>query len=115
METLKYRVIKNKKQYKEYCDKLESLLQNSSRNKEVKDEIELLTFLVEKWDDEHNSFKDTDPVQLLTSLMEENNLKAKDLVGILNVSKGYISDILNYKKGLLRVILLVSDPVRIQT
>ena len=37
-------------------------------------------------------------MELLQSLMEGNNLKPKDLVGILGVDKSSISDILNYKK-----------------
>ncbi len=37
--------------------------------------------------------------------MEEKNLKSKDLAGILRVSKGLISDILNYKKGLSKEII----------
>ena len=32
--------------------------------------------------------------------MNENNLKSKDLVQILNLTKGTISKILNYHKGL---------------
>ena len=65
----------------------------------MKDEIELLTLLIEKWDDEHNTFEDTDPITLLQSLMDRRNLKAKDLVEILGVSKGLVSNILNRKKG----------------
>ena len=41
-----------------------------------------------------------DPIQLLKSLMTENKLKAVDLVKILGVSKGLVSSILNYRKGL---------------
>jgi len=37
--------------------------------------------------------------------MEERNFKAKDLVDILGVSKGLVSDILNYKKGLSKEII----------
>jgi HTH-type transcriptional regulator/antitoxin HigA len=71
----------------------------------MKDEIELLTLLIEKWDEENNSFDDVDPITLLHSLMEERRLKAKDLVEILGVSKGLVSDILNYKKGLSKEII----------
>ncbi|OYX94200.1 MAG: transcriptional regulator, partial [Sphingobacteriia bacterium 35-40-5] len=46
-----------------------------------------------------------DPVQLIQSLMEEHQLKAKDLVEILRISKGYVSDILNYKKGLSKDVI----------
>jgi HTH-type transcriptional regulator / antitoxin HigA len=95
MNPLKYTVIKNKGQYYQYCDILEELILQDKNQ----DEIELLTLLIEKWDNENHTFKDSDPVELLTSLMDEHNLKAKDLVSILELSKGTISKILNYQKG----------------
>lgn len=98
MAKLKYTVIKNQKQYDKYCDILEKLI--SKDDDKLSDEIELLTILIEKWDDEHNSFEDVEPIELLKSLMESNNLKAKDLVEILDLSKGTISKILSYQKGL---------------
>ena len=98
METLKYTLIKNVEQYKKYCDILEELIINDS--KASKDEIDLLTLLIEKWDNEHSTFNDSDPIELLKTLMEENDLKAKDLVDILDLSKGTVSKILNYHKGL---------------
>lgn len=97
---LKYKVIKSKSQYKEYTNILEELVFADFKTREMKDEIDLLTLLIEKWDDEHNSFEDVDPITLLHSLMDGSSLKAKDLVEILGVSKGLVSDILNYKKGL---------------
>ena len=87
MEPLKYTIIKDKKQYYEYCDILESFI---SLNKN-QDEIDLLTLLIEKWDYEHNTFKDSDPVEILKALMHENSLKAKDVVDILGLSKGTVS------------------------
>ncbi|HED37717.1 MAG TPA: helix-turn-helix domain-containing protein [Ignavibacteria bacterium] len=98
MKTLKYTIVKTKKQYNEYCHILENL--TFSGKKEYEDEIDLLTLLIEKWDIEHNSFEDVNPVELIKSLMEANNLKAKDLVEILGLSKGTVSKILNYQKGL---------------
>ena len=100
METLKYKLIKTEKQYNTYCAELERLLQNGAKNKSVKEELELLCLLIEKWDSEHNTFEKLDPVELLKSLMALNGLKAKDLVEELSISKGLVSDILNYKKGL---------------
>lgn len=105
MVALKYKVIKSKNQYKQYSRMLEKLVAADFKSKEIKDEIELLTLLIEKWDEEHNSFDDVDPITLLHSLMEERNLKAKDLVEIFGVSKGLVSDILNYKKGLSKEII----------
>lgn len=98
MAALKYSVIKTKKQYNDYCNTLEVLV--FSQNADVQDEIELLTLLIGTWDGQHTSFNEKDPVELLTDLMRENGLKAKDLVDILELSKGTVSKILNYQKGL---------------
>lgn len=105
METLKYKIIKSKAQYNQYCKQLEELLTSGSKSKAVQDEIELLTLLIEKWDSEHNSFEELDPIRLLHSLMKERGLKPKDLVEVLGISKGYVSEILNYKKGLSKDVI----------
>lgn len=105
METLKYKVIAKKSQYKEYCSVLEQLVFSGAKDKNTKDEIALLTLLIEKWDAEHISSTQLDPVQLLHSFIKDHNLKAKDLVEILGISKGYVSDILNYKKGLSKEVI----------
>ncbi len=98
MGALKYTIVKTEGQYANYCDILEKLLQKDDSS--FVDEIELLTLLIEKWDDENSSFSDLNPVELLRSLMQENNLKAIDLTQILHLSKGTVSKILNYRKGL---------------
>jgi HTH-type transcriptional regulator / antitoxin HigA len=98
MESLKYRIIKTQEQYDMYCNLLEDLLIQGNVN--LSDEIELLTLLIEKWDKEHNSFYELDPVQLIKALMDENGLRSKDLIHVLDLSKGTISKILSYQKGL---------------
>ena len=107
MKTLKYTIIKSRKQYNEYCKTLEELLGNNENSKDARDEIELLTLLIEKWDAAHSTLNEVNPVELLHSLMHDHNLKAKDLVEILGVSKGLVSDILNYKKGLSKEIIRI--------
>jgi HTH-type transcriptional regulator/antitoxin HigA len=101
---MKYKVIKSKDQYDNYCDELEHLLSGNIDNA-LQDEIDLLTLLIEKYDEENNSFSDNDPVVLLRSFMTDHRLKAQDLSGILGISKGYVSDILNYKKGLSKDVI----------
>jgi HTH-type transcriptional regulator/antitoxin HigA len=100
---LKYKIIKSEAQYQQYCNLLEELILKDE-NKE--DEIELLTFLIEKWDNENVSFGDADPIEIIKFLMKENNLRSKDLVEILGLSKGTISKILNYQKGLSKNTIL---------
>lgn len=105
METLKYKVIKSKTQYNAYCEALETLLASGAKTKAAKDEIDSLTLLIETWDEAHNTLGDLDPVQLLLTLMAERNIKANGLADKLGVSKGLISDILNYKKGMSKEII----------
>ena len=107
MKTLKYTVIKSESQYNTYCKALEDLLESNENSNDSGDEIELLTLLIEKWDAEHSILTEANPIELLHSLMHDHNLKAKDLVAILGVSKGLVSDILNYKKGLSKEIIRI--------
>ncbi len=101
METLKYKIIKSKKQYNEYCQALHDLdFATKRKTKAVEDEMELLTFLIEKYDEENSNFEILEPIPLLKSLMKEHKMKAVDLAKLLNVSEGLVSDMLNYKKGL---------------
>ncbi len=93
-----YTIIRTEEQYIRYCNELEELVLLKGGADE--DTIELLTLLIEKWDDKHYKTPEIDPVQLLKLLMEEHSLKAKDLTDILKLSKGTISKILNYKKGI---------------
>src|SRR6266487_5484099 len=97
---VQYKIIKTSAQYNKYCDLLEALVDSGRKTKAAQDEIELLNLLIEKYDEEHNTFDDADPIELLKSLMKENKMKAVDVAKLLQVSEGLVSDILKYKKGL---------------
>jgi len=100
MGTLLYKIIKTETQYFQYCNKLEALTDSENRSKAAEDEIELITLLIEKYDEEHNSFDELDPVALLKSLMKDHHIKSIQLAELLGVSRGLVSDILSYKKGM---------------
>jgi HTH-type transcriptional regulator/antitoxin HigA len=101
---LKYTIIKDRNQYDKYCDQLESLLMQEN-DALLQDEIDLITLLIEKYDEEQNPIKETDPITLLRSFMKDHNLKPQDMTQILGIGKGYVSDILNYKKGLSKEVI----------
>lgn|ERR1700694_4489972 len=114
METLPYKVIKTKAQYNKYCDALEALTDGGKKSKAVQDEIELLTLLIEKYDEEHNTFYDADPIEMLKYLMNEHRMKAVDLAKLLHVSEGLVSDMLHYKKGLSKeTIRILSERFKV--
>ena len=100
METLKYKIITSEKQYDKYCKTLEELVFSLQKTKAMKDEIALLTLLIEKYDEEHYGSELAEPIVLLKSLMKDHKMKAVDLANLLDVSEGLVSDMLNYKKGL---------------
>ena len=52
---LKYTIIISEKQYDKYCKTLETLVFSGSKAKAVKDEVSLLTLLIEKYDEEYKN------------------------------------------------------------
>ena len=69
MGKLKYKTIKSEGQYNQYCNQLEQLLDSGKKTVNINEEMELLTLLIEKWDEEPNTFKEVDPIRLLHSLL----------------------------------------------
>ncbi|MES2328837.1 MAG: helix-turn-helix domain-containing protein [Bacteroidota bacterium] len=102
---LHYKVIKTETQYNQYCNVLEEFVALKKKTREQKDVIELLTLLIETWDEAHDTFGDSDPVELLRYLMDENKLKSVDLSKLLDISTSLVSDILNYRRGLSKDII----------
>ena len=114
METLKYKIITSEKQYDKYCKTLEELVFSLQKTKAMKDEIALLTLLIEKYDEEHYGSELAEPIVLLKSLMKDHKMKAVDLANLLDVSEGLVSDILNYKKGLSKeTIRILSEKFKL--
>jgi len=114
MTTLKYKVIKSDEQYFEYCAIHERLVFEDKGK--YQDDIELLDLLIDKWDEEHDTLsEETDPIELLKIFMEDHELKAKDLAGILGLTKGTVSKILNYQKGLSKAsIRILADRFKVR-
>ena len=100
-----------------YCKDLEKLTAkyDLKPTAELLDLIDTITLLINQFDEEHTKLKEIDPIQLLKSLMQENKLKQKDVVKLLDISKGHLSDILNYKKGLSKnVIRILSEKFNVR-
>jgi HTH-type transcriptional regulator/antitoxin HigA len=63
------------------------------------DELELLAFLIEKYDAEHSKIEIPDPIEAIKFRMEQQNLKNSDLVPFIG-SKSKVSEVLNRKRAL---------------
>ncbi len=98
-------MIRNLEQYNNYCNELIAMLESENPD-QYEEEIDLLTVLIEHYDAEHSTIRgDADPVELLKLLMKDHRMKAKDLAELLNMSKGYVSEMLNYKKGMSKEVI----------
>jgi HTH-type transcriptional regulator / antitoxin HigA len=61
--------------------------------------IELLTTLVEKFENDHYPIPTASPLEMLKHLMEARNLIQEDLVGVIG-SRGVVSEIINGKRSI---------------
>lgn len=97
---MKYSVIKTREQYNEYTKILENLVFKGEEDK-VEEEVELLTLLIEDYDNRNRKGNfDMTPIEIIQYIMEENNLKGKDLAEILGCQPSYVSLLLSYKRRL---------------
>jgi HTH-type transcriptional regulator/antitoxin HigA len=62
---------------------------------------ELLTLLIENFEDKNYQLKASTPIEVLQELMESNNLKQKDLVDIFG-AESTVSAVLNGKRDMTR-------------
>ena len=90
--------IKTKKDYQNALNRLEVIFDAPLNSKEG-DEAEILSLLIENYENIHYPIEAPDPIVAIKIRMEEMNLKQKDLVGIIG-GKSRVSEILNRKKRL---------------
>lgn len=92
------RLIKNEKDYDAALSRIEQLMDAKSGTAEM-DELELLTALVEIYEDRHFPINQPDPVEAIKFRMEQLGLAQKDMVPYLG-SKSKVSEVLNGKRPL---------------
>lgn len=64
--------------------------------------FEIVQDLMQRWEDEHVEIPNTEPKEILRFLLEENNLKQKDLADI--ISPTLMSDILSGRRKISREV-----------
>jgi len=92
------RPIKNEEDYTRTLSHIESLM-DAKPNTVQMDELEVLTTLVEAYEEQHYKIDAPDPIEAIKFRMEQEGLKQKDLVSIVG-SKSRVSEILNRKRKL---------------
>lgn len=95
---MKIRPIKSEQDYEKALERLDLIFDSAVNSKEG-DEAEILSMLVENYENQYYPIEAPDPIEAIKIRMEEMNLKQKDLVGIIG-GKSRVSEILNRKKRL---------------
>ena len=92
------RLIKNEKDHNEALERVEQLMDAEPGTAEM-DELELLTALVEMYEEEHFPINMPDPVDAIKFRMEQLGLSQKDMIPFMG-NKSKVSEVLNRKRPL---------------
>ncbi len=90
--------IKSEQDYTDTLSKIESLMSAKPNTPEM-DFLEVLTTLVEAYEEQFYKIDAPDPIEAIKFRMEQEGLKQKDLVAIVG-SKSRVSEVLNKKRKL---------------
>jgi HTH-type transcriptional regulator/antitoxin HigA len=106
--------IKTKKDYREALEQLETVF-DAKKGSPQGDELEVLSILIEKYEDEHFPIGFPDPVEAIKFRMEQLGYNQSDLAKVVGL-KSRASEILNKKRKLsLEMIRQLHDKLNIPT
>ena len=90
--------IKTERQYFDALERLEQMF-DAKENSPDGDEAEILSLLLDNFENENYAIELPDPIEAIRIRMEEMDLKQKDMIEIIG-SKSKTSEVLNRKKRL---------------
>lgn len=109
MET---KILKSDEEYDIACERIYSLINSTDQaidpNSSDGEEVDLLSLLVEKYEQEHFTLGAPSPIKAIEFRMEQMNLKQKDIAPLFG-GKTRVSEVLNGKRSLtLKMITLLN-------
>jgi HTH-type transcriptional regulator/antitoxin HigA len=113
-EKMNIQPIKSKQDYERALKRLEEIFDATPGTPEG-DELEVLSILIEKFEDEHFPIDLPDPIEAIKFRMEQLGMKQNDLSEVIGF-KSRVSEILNRKRKLsLEMIRRLSEYLHIPT
>lgn len=97
-KTMQYKLIKTEEAYQDALKRLEVIF-DARKNSADADELELLSLLIEKYEQEHFPIDLPDPIEAIKFRMEQLGLRQKDLAEVIGL-KSRVSEVLNRKRKL---------------
>lgn len=111
---MKIAPIRNEKDYQRALDRLEVIF-DAKKETEQGDELEILSILVDNYENENFPIGMPDPIEAIKFRMEQMGMKQKDLAEVVGF-KSRVSEILNRKRKLtLEMVRKLNTTLRIPT
>ncbi|MDN5217542.1 helix-turn-helix domain-containing protein [Fulvivirgaceae bacterium BMA12] len=111
---MKISPIRNEEDYKIALNRLEEIF-DAKKGTQDGDELEILSILIDKYENEQFPIDLPDPIEAIKFRMEQMDIKQSDLIHIIGF-KSRVSEILNKKRKLtLEMIRKLSEALRIPT
>ena len=95
---MKIKPIKNEEDYQNALNRLEEIF-DSKKGTEEGDELEILSILIDNYENEHFPIEMPDPIEAIKFRMEQMGMKQKDLAEVFGF-KSRVSEVLNRKRKL---------------
>ena len=106
------KAIKTEKDYNQALSRLDQIFHAPVDSKEG-DEAEVLSILIEKYEDEHYPIDAPDPIEAIKFRMEQMDMSKRDLAQIIGY-KSRVSEIFSRKRKLtLKMIRSLHDKLKI--
>ena len=93
-----WKVIKTESDYRIALQRTINIF-DADNNSSFSDELDLLLVLIMDYEEKHINLPSISPIEVIKLKMEEQGIKAKDLVPIIG-SKGHVSSILSGRREL---------------
>lgn len=93
------KVIRTQQQNEEYIRILEEMERRGNLDEDEKEFAELLTLLIENFEDKNYQLRPSTPLEVVAELMDSNGLRQKDLVDVFG-TESVVSEVLNGKREL---------------
>ncbi|MXV38815.1 helix-turn-helix domain-containing protein [Flavobacteriaceae bacterium Ap0902] len=106
--------IRNEKDYQNALNRLEEIFE-AKKGTEEGDELEVLSILIDRYENENFPIEMPDPIEAIKFRMEQLGMKQKDLAEVIGF-KSRVSEILNKKRKLsLNMIRNLNTELHIPT
>lgn len=96
---MEIKILKTEADYNKALERIDELF-DAKPNTSKGEEFELLSLVLQKYEEEHYAIEPPHPVEAIKFRMEQMGLKQIDIVECFGGNKGRVSDVLNLKRKL---------------